>query len=46
MPGTVLGAGDIAENQTDTVPVLWELTESGERQIINKETNKINNHKL
>ena len=29
VPGTVLGAGDIAENEIDTVPVLWGLPDSG-----------------
>ena len=28
-PGTVLGAGDIAENEIDTVSVFWELPDSG-----------------
>lgn len=45
-PGTVLGTGGIAENETDTVSVFWELPDSGGwvgRQIISQETKSIIN---
>ena len=45
-PGTVLTAGDTAENETDSVSVFGELPDGGGwvgRQIINQKTKSIIN---